>query len=390
MNKQNGTSGLTDSIQVNSNVLRWAREMSALSPNKTSEETGIGLKRLLQLEKGQKQPALEELKAMSKTYKRTLATLLLDVPPKEKPLPKDRRTVNSEELNSFHFKTIMAVRKARALLNSYLELKTEFGITEKRIEFNASLHEPAINAARLVRKKLKLHEVRQIKNINQALEAYIEKVESLGIAIFQLSLVQDKLRGFSILDEAMPVIAIKRSDPPTAKIFTLFHELGHIILGDDGICDINFNQNAQQVEKWCNSFAADALIPAEELLNEEVVKDHSSSGKREWAKMDLVKIGNNFHAGPLAILRSLLELNLTSPEFYEEKHNAWNKPSFDRAKNPEGRNIPKETIKEKGRTYVSLAFKAYDQNRIDLKDLSDFLGVKLSYIPKTRQLLSSA
>ena len=44
------------------------------------------------------------------------------------------------------------------------------------------------------------------------------------------------------------------------------------------------------------------------------------------------------------------------------------------------------TLKEKGRTYVSPAFSAYDQNRIDLKDLSDFLGVKLSYIPKTRQL----
>ena len=50
---------------------------------------------------------------------------------------------------------------------------------------------------------------------------------------------------------------------------------------------------------------------------------------------------------------------------------------------------PKETIKEKGRTYITLAFSAFDKNRIDLKDLSDFLGVKLSYIPKTRQLLNA-
>ena len=105
--------------------------------------------------------------------------------------------------------------------------------------------------------------------------------------------------------------------------------------------------------------------------------------------MDLVILGSHFHVGPLAILRSLLENNLTTPDFYKEKHKAWNKPSFGRAKKPEGRNIAKETIKEKGRTFISLAFSAYDQNRIDLKDLSDFLGIKLSYIPRTRQLLNA-
>ncbi len=74
--------------------------------------------------------------------------------------------------------------------------------------------------------------------------------------------------------------------------------------------------------------------------------------------------------------------------YYNDRHQAWNKPQFGRSKNPEGRNIPKEIIKEKGKGYISLAFTAFDQNRIDLKDLSDFLGIKLSYISKTRQLLN--
>ena len=84
-----------------------------------------------------------------------------------------------------------------------------------------------------------------------------------------------------------------------------------------------------------------------------------------------------------------MELDLTTKEFYLEKHRIWNKPSFGISKNHEGRNIPKETIKEKGKSYVSLAFSIFDQNKIDLKDLSDFLGVKLSYIPKTRELLNA-
>ena len=189
------------------------------------------------------------------------------------------------------------------------------------------------------------------------------------------------------MDEDIPVIAIKRgSEQPTAKIFTLFHELGHIILNEGGLCDLSEDTN-QQIEKWCNAFAAGILIPTSELLQRDIVIEHRENENKNWTKKELVELGNYFHVGPLSILRSLLENKLTTSNFYKEKHKVWNKPTFGRAKIPEGRNIAKETIKEKGRTYISLAFSAFDQNRIDLKDLSDFLGVKMSYIPKTRQLL---
>jgi Zn-dependent peptidase ImmA (M78 family) len=120
-----------------------------------------------------------------------------------------------------------------------------------------------------------------------------------------------------------------------------------------------------------------------------ILQEYQAQGQKIWAKKDLVDLANHFHVGPLAILRSLLENGLTTKAFYKEKHEKWNKLQFGRAKNPEGRNLAKEAVQEKGRTYISLAFKAFDQNRINLKDLSDFLGLKLSYIPKTRELLNS-
>jgi len=283
----------------------------------------------------------------------------------------------------------MAVRKARALAQSYIELRQEMGIEIPKLTFFASLKDnPKIQAANF-RKLMNLDEIRVIENINQVLEAYIEKVESMGIAVFQLSMTQDKLRGFSIVDETIPVIGIKRGgESPTGKIFTLFHELGHIFLNEGGLCDLSENTNLE-IEKWCNAFSAEVLIPTPELLQMEIVLQQKQIGLKTWAKSDLITLGSHFHVGPLAILRSLLGNNLTTPDFYKEKHQTWNKPQFGRAKNPEGRNIAKETIKEKGRTYISLAFSAYDQNRIDLKDLSDFLGIKLSYIPKTRQLMNA-
>jgi len=384
-------------ISVSSEVLLWARENLALTQNNAVERIGISLHRLKQLESGEKKPTLDELKSMSKTYKRTIATLLLKTPPKEKPLPKDRRTVDSKKLDHFNEKTILAVRKARALTDALLELRKENQISVDRFNVESilgisdiTLKTNAKEISKQLRLKMDLEQVSQYDNVQLALDAYIELVEKLGIAVFQLSLTKDDLRGFSLIDEKIPVIVIKRGDQSTGKIFTLFHELGHLVLTDSGMCNISYDLNSQQIEKWCNAFAGEMLIPSEKLLTNKRVLFHIQHNKREWTKRDLIEIGSMFHVGPLALLRSLLENNLTNPSFYDEKHQKWNKPTFGRSKEPKGRNIPKETINEKGKTYISLAFNAFDQNRIDLKDLSDFLGVRIPYISKTRELLYSS
>ncbi len=376
-------------INVNHEVLVWARVSLALNRSQASESSGISTKRLVQLETGEKQPTLEELKALSKTYKRTIATLLLNKPPKEKPLPADRRTIDSKELGHFHEKTIMAVRKARALVQSFVELREEMGIPFPKFNLSASIEDNPQEVARKIRQLIHLNEIREIDNIRIALEAYIERIETLGVVVFQLSLTQDNVRGLAIVDDIIPIIGIKRGgEPPHSKIFTLFHELGHILLNEGAISDLFLN-TTWALEKWCNAFAAELLVPTSELLQMRILQEYQKQGQKIWAKKDLVDLANHFHVGPLAILRSLLENGLTTKAFYNEMHEKWNKPQFGRAKNPEGRNLAKEAVQEKGRTYIGLAFKAFDQNRINLKDLSDFLGVKMSYIPKTRQLLNA-
>jgi len=382
---------MNDNIHINasSEVLVWARESLALTRARVSESTGISPKRLVQLESGEKQPTLDELKAFSKAYKRTIATLLLNNPPKEKPFPADRRSIDSKELCCFHEKTIMAVRKARALAQSYVELREEMGLPFTKFSLFATIQDNPQEIARKIRQRLQFEEIREIEDVKLALEAYIERIESLGIAVFQLSLTQDNVRGFAIVDDVIPIIGIKRGgEQAHSKTFTLFHELGHILLNEGAISDLSLNPK-WEVEKWCNAFAAEVLIPTSELLQTDLVREYKSRGQNTWVKRDLLELAGQFHVGPLAMLRSLLENGLTTIAFYNEKHEKWNTPQFGKAKNLEGRNLAKEAVQEKGKTYIGLAFKAFDQNRINIKDLSDFLGVKLSYIPKTRQLLNA-
>ena len=143
-------------INVNSEVLKWARESIALSRNQVVNKISIPTNRLVQLETGKKKPTLEELRTFSKIYKRTIATLLLKSPPKENPLPKDRRTIESRQIGSFHEKTIMAVRKARALAHSFTELKKEFNLKFPKFSLSATIYDDPKEIAKRVSKILNL------------------------------------------------------------------------------------------------------------------------------------------------------------------------------------------------------------------------------------------
>lgn len=378
---------MADFINTTPQVLKSIRESLQMNLEEASKLSKIPIERIKQFEETNNiKPSLEELKSLAKAYKKSLAELLLYNPIKHKPLPKDRRTIKSEQVGIFDLKTIKIVERARALLDSLLRLKKELGINIVKFSENASLNDDPVSIANKFREKWRLNELKGYPNSDDALEGFIEKIEELGVAVFQLPLTKDNLRGFSITDEEIPIIVIKRGDPATAKIFTLFHEVGHLLLNESGICDIGLGSQ-QKIEKWCNAFASEILVPTSQLLQNSIIKKYVSEGKKEWSSKDLFEIGNEFFVGRLVILKKLYDLGLTNKQYYEEKLNSWNKPVFGKAKEPKGRNIPKEIVQERGKTFISLVFNAYYQNKINIKELSDYLGVKLAYIPKIREHL---
>ena len=57
-----------------------------------------------------------------------------------------------------------------------------------------------------------------------------------------------------------------------AQIFTLLHELGHLLLGESGVSvsggeEVHQQHAEQQAynERWCDSFAAHFLVPSAEI-----------------------------------------------------------------------------------------------------------------------------
>ena len=107
------------------------------------------------------------------------------------------------------------------------------------------------------------------KNEPTALREWRRALETLGVAVLLLPMGSDSARGFSFWDDLVPVIAVNTHWNPTARIFTIFHELGHLISRTSSVCQDwrvqRHKEHDDPVERWCERFSAAFLLPWPEV-----------------------------------------------------------------------------------------------------------------------------
>jgi len=376
-------------VSVEPAVLIWARESIGLSVDDVVKKiSGVTINTIKRWEtKGSAaKPTFAQVEKLSKIYKRPLSAFLLPAPPKEPPFPKDFRTLPSEEKPSLNPKTYLAIRKARRFQYSAIELIKELGEERKKLPEKANLSDNPEKLAEKMRIQfgIKGFPRRASFNNEAALDAWIKTLENNGILVFQISITKNKeIRGFSLIDEDVPVIVLRRSDETSAKIFTLFHELAHLLLREGGICDLEESDISH--ERFCNHFAGAFLVPKDKLLNHSIVK--AKARTREWPENLLRNIARDFNVSREVILRRLLILGLTTREYYLKKHKEWKS----KYKEPFGRKDEKTEMKiclqERGKKYTSMVFDAYEQRKIDEMRAADYLGVTSDKISKVKEAI---
>jgi Zn-dependent peptidase ImmA (M78 family) len=154
---------------------------------------------------------------------------------------------------------------------------------------------------------------------NTSFNYYRELLSSIGILVFQTgTLPLNEMRGLSIFNEIFPIIVVNRKDEYNARIFSLFHELAHLITRTPGICG-NFDmveQSPFDVEIRCNNIAAEILLPLSELLADD---NYIFLQKKEWDDNYVNKIARNFCVSRAVVIGRLLTAGRINRNFYVQK-----------------------------------------------------------------------
>ena len=88
----------------------------------------------------------------------------------------------------------------------------------------------------------------------------------VGIFVFKDAFRDESYSGFSLYDDVFPIIYVNNSSAKTRQIFTLFHELAHLLFHTSGIDPLEdvystLPERQRRIEILCNRFAAQFLVP---------------------------------------------------------------------------------------------------------------------------------
>lgn len=378
-------------VSIKPGVLNWARESAGYSVGEIAKWLKVSEHKVKNWESGNEELPYSKLEKLANKYKRPVALFFLTKPPKEMPLPKDFRTLPDEDRDPLSPETRLAMRRARRLQLLSAELAKNLGYqtTTKTTSINPS-ENPEIVALK-IRSELGVDVREQFswRDEYKALAAWKIKIEQLGIFVFQLSMPIEETRGFSFTDTSPPSIVINKSDAVNGRIFSLFHEYAHILINDGGFCDMadrDFQSKEALTERFCNSFSGAFLVPKDNLLNHNLVKQMKRSV--EWPEEELQQLARDFKVSREVILRRLVLLGYASARLYERKREEWKLEleqfrhdlKEQRAKAVWKRSIPRECIREKSLPFVSLVLDALGKEKITYSEASDYLGVRVKYI----------
>jgi len=153
------------------------------------------------------------------------------------------------------------------------------------------------------------------------LKALISKFAEYNILVFEFiesSQRKEKanIDGFYLKPN---VIVLKRHQAFRREIFTLAHELGHFLLEEEEIEQLEYhsiaNKHLTSIERWCNDFAYYFLIGNYEKIIEQLP---IASPENDYHFEIIEDISNNTHLSQIALFTRLLYQNKISKINYNK------------------------------------------------------------------------
>ncbi|MFH1742963.1 MAG: ImmA/IrrE family metallo-endopeptidase [bacterium] len=373
---------------VEPHLLVWARETTGFSIEEAAKKVKVKPERLQLWERGELQPTINQLRKLGDVYKRPLAIFYLPKPPVESFAIHDFRRFPGEAAGYQSPKLRLAVRQAQFRREVALDLYRGTEGVPPDFPFRFALSDAPEKVAREIREFLGVTYEEQINwnGLYKAFNRWRSALEDVGILVFQVSGVDvEEIRGLSISEMPLPTVVVNNRDSVPGRIFSMLHELTHLVLNEGGMCDMREGayeaQEARHIEVFCNRVAGEILVPTQYLLAEEQVL--GNQGKERWTDEDLRFLANRYRVSREMLLRRLLICSRTSDSFYREKRQQFNleyEASAKRRESGRGPQPHRRPLISAGYFFVRLVLNSYYQDRITPNDVAEFLDVRLKHL----------
>lgn len=364
-------------------VLVWARKTAGMSLDVAAQKAGVKAEQLLSWEDGSARPSLPQLRKLATVYRRPLAAFYLAEPPLRFEAMHDFRRLSADRISLQNSpKLAYEIRRAFDRREWALELMRSVDETPAPFQASATTGESVEEVAGRLREAigLTLELQESWRSDYEAFKEWRLLIEKAGILTLQATGIQlDEARGFSVGARPLPVVVVNIKDAPRGRIFTLLHEVAHVMLKDGGICDLH----DEDVEAFCNRVAGATLFPKEALLRSVTVREHRK-GDATWTDYELQELSRKFGGSREAALVRLLTLKLTTQAFYEKARKEFLKVYAEKHRQreeAEGFAPPHVVaISSAGPLFTGLVVESFNREKITASDASDYLQIRLKHL----------
>jgi Zn-dependent peptidase ImmA (M78 family) len=129
----------------------------------------------------------------------------------------------------------------------------------------------------------------QSENANGFYNICRKKIEEKGVFVIQDTFPENDGSGFCLAHPSHPIVVVNtKRQTRGRRLFTLIHELAHVLMGKSGISDPFVSKNS--TERKCNLFAASFLVPgrhAADLLRGAIPVPEPDLSDVAWASRRL-------------------------------------------------------------------------------------------------------
>lgn len=361
-------------------LIKWARETCHFNEADASKKINVSLKTLQEWENGNKRPTISQLYEIAKLYHRPIAVFYLSDIPKDFQPPREfRKLQETEDINNypnFHFE----IRRILDIRQSFLDLKEDLKEVIPTFSSSLSCISEKKEAVSKIREILKIttQDILDCTTTGNLFKMLKKKVEELNIFVliswsyYRINL--NAFRGMAILFDTYPIICINSKDSVEAKIFTLIHELVHLLKGRSDIFS-----GSDKADIFCNQVSAEFLMPEEEL-RAFCKTNHLSN---QTINLETINaITPYFHVSREAMIYRLNNLSLID-NHTKETFFAKLKESNLKKEKTYGRSSFEDKIKNSySPIFLNTVFDAYSNNIIDVYDITNILNIKYDFVKK--------